>query len=60
MCLSASKSFSEIEALLELFYKHDAIAPLVPTSSAFTHQMPNLPRFFHGQIVSYHNLSEDD
>lgn len=59
MCLRATKSFSEIEALLELFSKFDEFASLVPTSSTFTHQMSKLTRFFHVLIVSYDNLSED-
>ncbi|MCD9644370.1 hypothetical protein HAX54_032568, partial [Datura stramonium] len=59
MCLRGRNSFSEIEALLELSSKLDEIAPVVGTSSRFSHQMPNQARFFQGQIVSYHDLSED-
>lgn len=51
MCLS------EIEALFKLSFILDDIAPLV--SSRFSHQMPNPARYFQGQIVSYHDISED-
>lgn len=60
MCLNARKSFSEvleIEALFKLSFLLDEVAPVV--SSRFSHQMSNPARYFQGQIVSYHNISED-